>query len=190
MAAQNITQERLILSNLVQLFLFWAPQFALFLLPNRATSLLSILSCCLPVSLLVLLYFYIWKYFLLLQRSFACAWVPLFPSHPSPAGSLHLARTTRTATHQLLRTEHPRRHALLCPRAPRAFLPVWRERKLNQVHGRIAHSTRHTAKAFLISFPPRSPTAFGSHPHALLAPCLSWGNLTHLLLLSATIPII
>lgn len=63
MAAQNITQERLILSNLVQLFLFWAPQFALFLLPSRATSLLSILSCCLPISLLVLLYFYIWKYF-------------------------------------------------------------------------------------------------------------------------------
>lgn len=53
MAAHNIAQERLIFCNLVCLFLFRAPQFALFPLPSRATSLLSILPHWLPISLLL-----------------------------------------------------------------------------------------------------------------------------------------
>lgn len=57
MAAHNIAQERLIFCNLVCLFLFRAPQFALFPLPSRATSLLSILPHWLPISLLLLFFF-------------------------------------------------------------------------------------------------------------------------------------
>jgi len=99
MAAQDITQERLILSNLVQLFLFRAPQFALFPLPSHATSLLSVLSCCLPIALLVL--------FFLRLKIFFCKGLSLVCESLSPARSLHLAGTTLAATRHLLRTEHP-----------------------------------------------------------------------------------
>lgn len=101
MAAQDITQERLILGNLVQLLLFRLPLFALFLLPNRATSLfLSCLAACLSLCSFSSL-FSLENTFLLLQSSFTGVQIALFSSHPSPARSLHLLVTTWAATHQL-----------------------------------------------------------------------------------------
>lgn len=168
MAAQDITQERLILSNLVQLFLFWAPQFALFPLPSRATSSPSILSCCLLISLFSFLFTFE-KTFLPLPRSFICAQVPRFPSPRRVSASRWDHRSSDSLTF--------RHWASSRWAAPRAVLPAWSVWELNQPHTRAAQPTRQTAKAFLISLPSHSPTEFSSHPRALLPPCLSWRNL-------------
>lgn len=191
MAAQNITQERLILSNLVQLFLFWVPQFALFLLLNHATSLLSILSCCLPTSLLVLLSFYIWKYFSSTSKAFHLCVSPSVSLSPitcqvSASHWDHMSSNSPTSPHWA-----PSPTLSPLPRSSQGLSPrtegVWAESGPHE--SCTAHKTHCQSFSHFFSSP-HSPIVFGSHLRALLAPCLSWRNLTYLLLLHATILII
>lgn len=99
MAAQDITQERLILGNFVQLLLFRVPQFALFLLPSHATSLLLF---CLVVSAHSPFFFHL-KILFFYFKGRLMEYKSLFPSHP--ARSLHLLVTTWAVTHQLFGTD-------------------------------------------------------------------------------------
>lgn len=177
MAAQDITQERLILSNLVQLFLFWAPQFALFPLPSRATSSPSILSCCLLISLFSFLFTFE-KTFLPLPRSFTCAQVPRFPSPRRVSASRWDHRSSDSLTF--------RHWASSRWAAPRAVLPAW---------SCTAHKTncQSFSHLFALTQPYRIQfTLTGSFATVFILekPSMILWNLIHLLLLSATIPIV
>lgn len=160
MAAHNIAQERLIFCNLVCLFLFRAPQFALFPLPSRATSLLSILPHWLPISLL-LLFFFSFSFFFPHKILFFYVKGLSLVSASLSLHQDHISHPSPTSPHQ----------APSWPGSSSPFFPGGAE--LIQPPQR-AHSPGYTLQSFSHSFPPQ-PTALCSFGTGLF-----WRNPTHL----------